>query len=93
MLSHDQPLARAASATSSYSGAVLPPSPPSHLRFVRMGPLRQQALLIERTNGLDDFDAKVNIMLEFMLPDKPFASFIAAYVKGRFPIFERVFGR
>ena len=54
--------------------------------------LRQRALLIERINGLDDFDAKVNIMLEFMLPDKPFSSFIAAYVKGRFPLFERVFG-
>ena len=44
--------------------------------------LRQRALLIERINRLDDFDAKVNIMLEFMLPDKPFSSFIAAYVKG-----------
>ena len=55
--------------------------------------LRQRALLIERINRLDDFDAKVNIMLEFMLPDKPFSSFIAAYVKGRFPLFERVFGR
>lgn len=55
--------------------------------------LRQRALLIERINRLDDFDAKVNIMLEFMLPDKPFASFITAYVRGRFPMFERVFGR
>ena len=55
--------------------------------------LEQRALLIDRINGLDDFDAKVNIMLEFMLPDKPFSSFIAAYVKGRFPMFERVFGR
>ena len=54
--------------------------------------LRQRALLIERINGLDDFDAKVNIMLEFMLPDKPFASLITAYVRGRFPMFERVFG-
>lgn len=55
--------------------------------------LEQRALLVERINGLDDFDAKVNIMLEFMLPDKPFSSFIAAYVKGRFPLFEQVFGR
>ena len=55
--------------------------------------LEQRALLIERINGLDDFDAKVNIMLEFMLPDKPFSSFIAAYVKGRFPLFQQVFMR
>lgn len=55
--------------------------------------LEQQALLIERINGLDDFDAKVNIMLEFMLPDKPFSSFISAYVRERFPLFERVFVR
>ena len=55
--------------------------------------LEQRALLIERINGLDDFDAKVNIMLEFMLPDKPFSSFISTYIKGRFPLFERVFGR
>lgn len=55
--------------------------------------LEQRALLIERINGLADFDAKVNIMLEFMLPDKPFSSFISAYIKGRFPLFEQVFGR
>ena len=55
--------------------------------------LKQRALLIERINGLDDFDAKVNIMLEFMLPDKPFSSFVAAYIKGRFPLFAHVFGR
>ena len=32
-------------------------------------------------------------LLEFMLPDEPFSSFIAAYVRGRFPVFERVFAR
>jgi uncharacterized protein (TIGR02646 family) len=55
--------------------------------------LRQRALLIERINGLADFDAKVNIMLEFMLPDKPFSSFISAYINGRFPLIEQVFGQ
>ena len=54
--------------------------------------LRQRTLLIERISGLDDFDAKLNIMLEFMLPDKPFSSFIRAYVMGRFPLLERVLG-
>ena len=53
--------------------------------------LRQRALLIERINGLDDFDAKLSIMLEFMLPDKPFSSFIRAYVNNRFPLFRRIF--
>jgi uncharacterized protein (TIGR02646 family) len=37
------------------------------------------------------FDANVNLMLEFMLPDKPFSSFVTAYVKDRFPLFERFF--
>ena len=32
-------------------------------------------------------------LLEFMLPDEPFSSFIAARVRGRFPIFERVLAR
>ena len=53
--------------------------------------LRQRTLLIERINGLDDFDARVNIMLEFMLPDKPFSSFIRAYVNHRFPLFRQIF--
>ena len=54
--------------------------------------LEQRALLIERINRMDDFDAKLNIMLEFMLPDKPFSSFIRAYVMGRFPLLGRVLG-
>ena len=55
--------------------------------------LEQQALLIQRIGGLDGFDAKVNIMLEFMQPDKPFSSFISAYVRERFPLFDELFGR
>lgn len=53
--------------------------------------LEQQYLLVDRLNILDDFDMKVNIMLEFMLPDKPFSSFITAYVLERFPIFREFF--
>ena len=63
---------------------------PSHLWNRR---LEQRNLLIERINQLDDFDTKVNIMLEFMLPDKPFSSFISAYIKERFPLLEQLFGR
>ncbi len=62
----------------------------SHLWSRRM---EQRALLIERINELDDVDEKVNIMLEFMLPDKPFSSFVANYVRARFPLFEQVVGR
>ncbi len=61
----------------------------SHLWNLRR---RQRALLIERINGLDDFDAKLSIMLEFMLPDKPFSSFIRAYVMGRFPLLGQILG-
>lgn len=53
--------------------------------------LEHQYLLIDRLNSLDDFDIKVTIMLEFMLPDKPFSSFITAYVLERFPIFREFF--
>ncbi len=53
--------------------------------------LRQRALLVERISGLDNFDAQVNIMLEFMLPDKPFSSFIRAYANHRFPLLRQIF--
>jgi hypothetical protein len=53
--------------------------------------MNQRALLITRLNDIDDFDMRVNLMLEFMLPDKPFSSFISAYVKDRFPLFQRYF--
>ena len=59
-----------------------------HLWNLRMN---QRVLLITRLNDIDDFDMRVNLMLEFMLPDKPFSSFISAYVKDRFPLFQRYF--
>ena len=67
----------------------LGPNDESHLWNLRR---LQRTLLIERINGLDDFDAKLNIMLEFMLPDKPFSSFIRAYVMGRFPLLGQLLG-
>lgn len=54
---------------------------------------RHLSLLIRRLNSTDDFDAKVRIMLEFMLPDKPFSGFITAYLMGRFPALARILGR
>lgn len=61
---------------------------PEHLWNLRM---RQRRLLVRRLDGLDDFDAKVNIMLQFMLPDKPFSSFVRAYVNDRFPLLRHIF--
>lgn len=49
--------------------------------------MAQRNLLVTRLNMLEDFDMKVTIMMEFVLPDKPFASFIRAYIRDRFPIF------
>ena len=53
--------------------------------------LAQRNLLVARLNALDDFDLKVNIMLEFMQPDKPFSAFIRAYILDRFPLFREFF--
>ena len=53
--------------------------------------LDQRRLVIERISQLDDFDAQVNVMLEFMLPDKPFSSFIRSYINGRFPLLQQLF--
>ncbi len=53
--------------------------------------LNQRTLLIQRLSELTDFDIRVNIMFEFMLPDKPFSSFITAYVKDRFPLMLQFF--
>jgi 5-methylcytosine-specific restriction endonuclease McrA len=47
--------------------------------------LRQVDLLEERLKLIDDFDAKVKMMLKFMLPGKPFSAFIYAYLVNRFP--------
>ena len=51
---------------------------------------RQLIRLTKRLSQLDDFDEKVNIMREFMLPDKPFSSFINTYIMDRFPLMARV---
>ena len=42
-------------------------------------------LLVERLNTIDDFDTKLKIAIEFMLPHKPFSQFIRAYMFSRFP--------
>ena len=40
---------------------------------------------------LEDFDLKVNLMMELMRPDKPFTNFIGAYIRNRLPIFSAFF--
>ena len=68
----------------SYSGD----NEPGHLWNRR---LRQRDLLLQGLNDLEEFDAKVRMMFEFMLPNKPFSGFIAAYVMGRFPALAQLF--
>ena len=63
---------------------------PRHLFNLR---LHQRHLLIEELNKLDDFDAKVQMMFEFMLPDKPFSGFITTYLMSRFPDLARLLSR
>ena len=62
---------------------------PSHLWSRR---LRQRDLLIQGLQSLGDFDSQLGLMLEFMLPDKPFSGFIGAYIRSRFPVLQQLFG-
>lgn len=55
---------------------------PDHLWNRRMQRLR---LLIARLNSVQNPFQKVRLAREFMLPDKPFSSFVAAYLKHHFP--------
>ena len=47
----------------------------------------QLDLLIQRLSAIEDFDEQVSLMRDFALPDKPFSSYISAYLKQRFPGF------
>ncbi len=47
---------------------------------------RQVERLNERLKGLNAFDERFNMMREFMKPDKPFSSFVRAYILERFPM-------
>lgn len=55
---------------------------PGHLPYLRRS---QLGLLIYELDRLDDFDSKVQLMLEFILPDKPFSGFVTAYLISRIP--------
>ncbi len=61
---------------------------PTHLCNRR---LYQLYLLQQGLDSLEDFDSKVRMMFEFMLPDKPFSGFISAYLTGRFPLLGQLF--
>ena len=42
--------------------------------------LDQRDRLVQRINEVEDPDLRAGILLEFMLPNRPFSSFIAAYI-------------
>ena len=46
---------------------------------------RQVERLNERLKSLKAFEERFNMMREFMMPDKPFSSFVRAYILDRFP--------
>ena len=47
----------------------------------------QRYLLIEALNSVDDTNAKIQMLAEFIKPDKPFSGFIRAYLVHSFPQF------
>ena len=54
--------------------------------------LRQRDLLLRNLSAVENFDARVNLLFEFMGEDKPFSGFLFAYVRKRFPAFGELFG-
>lgn len=63
---------------------------PNHLWNQR---LEQLDFVSQKLNELDDFDLKVQMMLEFTLPDKPFSGFVFAYFTRRFPALDQLLSR
>ena len=63
---------------------------PNHLLRRRRS---QRDMLIQQINALDDFDEKVNLMFDFTMPDKPFSTYIYAYLTDRFPNAAQLFQR
>ena len=47
--------------------------------------LRQVQRLSSQVSWIDDLDAQLYVINEFMLPGKPFSSFVKAYFMNRFP--------
>ena len=46
---------------------------------------RQVQRLTQEIKQLNEPEDQVNVLLAFMMPDKPFSSFVSAYVNDRFP--------
>ena len=63
---------------------------PNHLLRRRQS---QRDMLIQQINALDDSDEKVSLMFDFTMPDKPFSTYIHAYLMDRFPLFAQLFHR
>ena len=53
----------------------------------------QWNMLIQQINGLDDPAEKVELMRNFTMPDKPFSTYIYAYLADRFPDIDQLFPR
>ena len=47
---------------------------------------RQVRRLTDRLKQLNTFEERFQLMREFTLPDKPFSSFVSAYIRDRFPL-------
>lgn len=54
---------------------------PAHLRNRRLNHLN---FLVNQLIGIEDIAAQISIVHQFTMPDKPFSSFIAAWVNERF---------
>ena len=53
-----------------------------HLRNLRRNQLK---LIMQKLNAVQDPFLKLRLAREFVLPDKPYSSFVAAYFKHHFP--------
>ena len=62
---------------------------PKHLWNQRLRQVRRISERIAETPGTED---KVNILLEFVKPDKPFCSFVRSYFGGQFPLLHEICG-
>ena len=61
---------------------------PSNLKRMRRSQLR---LLIGKLGDQQDFSKMIQIVTDFMMPDKPFSGFINAYFRRTFPQFDQIF--
>ncbi len=61
---------------------------PDHLLTQRLDWLDA---VLERLEAVDDFNRRVTMLFEFTMPDKPFSTYIYAYIMDRFPVLNQFF--